>query len=55
MTLTMNLSGKELCAIVAKALQLPQENVNPSRYGVAIKNTPPEEVERAVQSYLEGA
>lgn len=52
MTMTINLSSKELCAIVAKALELPADNVKPSRYGVAVQNITPEELTDKLNNYL---
>lgn len=48
-TTTVTLDGKEVRAIIAKALNIPVENVKPLRYNFAIEGIPAEEVERKVK------
>ena len=49
---TVMFSSKELCAIVSKALQLPEANVVPTKYGVGVKAMAQEEVERRMNAFL---
>lgn len=48
-TTTVTLDGKEVRAIIAKALKIPIANVKPLRYNFAIEGIPAEEVERKVK------
>lgn len=48
-TTTVTLDGKEIRAIIAKALKIPIANVKPLRYNFAIEGIPVEEVERKVK------
>ena len=43
-TTTVTLDGKEVRAIIAKALGIPLENVKPLRYNFAIEGIPESEV-----------
>ena len=47
------LESKELTAIVAKALKIPEAQVKPTRYSVAIEDLTTEEVERRIRELLE--
>lgn len=53
MKMQVMLDGNELKAIVSKALNIPLENVKPTRYSIAVENMPAEEVDRKVKEYLE--
>ena len=50
MNQVINLDSKELRGIVAKALGLPEENVVSTRFGIAIKETPMEEIELRIRA-----
>jgi len=49
----INLDAKELRGIVAKALGLQEEKVVNTRFGIAIKETPMEEIERRIKALQE--
>ena len=49
-TVTVTLDGKEVRAIIAKALELPVEDVKPLRYNFAIEGHSPEEVEAKIRA-----
>ena len=50
MKATVTLDGKEVRAIIAKALGLPIENVKPLRYNFAIEGHSAEEVEAKIKA-----
>jgi hypothetical protein len=49
----ITLESKELKAIVAKALNIPESNVVQQRYSIAIEGLSPEEVDRKIKALLE--
>lgn len=51
-TTSVTLEGKEVRAIVAKALNVPISNVKPLRYNFAIEGVAPEVVEQKIKEFL---
>lgn len=49
-TVTVTLDGKEVRAIIAKALGLPVEDVKPLRYNFAIEGHEPEEIAEKIRA-----
>ena len=49
----ITLECKELTAIVAKALKIPEAQVKTTRYSVAIEDLTTEEVERRIRELME--
>lgn len=51
-TTSVTLEGKEVRAIIAKALNVPIPNVKPLRYNFAIEGVAPEVVEQKIKEFL---
>lgn len=51
-TYTVILDGKEVRAIIAKALELPAEDVKPLRYNFAIEGHQPEEIAAKIKAAI---
>lgn len=51
-TTSVTLEGKEVRAIVAKALDIPVSNVKPLRYNFAIEGYDPKVVEQKIKEFL---
>ena len=51
-TMTITLDGKEVRAIIAKALDIPLEDVKPLRYNFAIEGHTAEEIEEKIKAVI---